>query len=75
MESESPTAAPNDCQKIAPGDIAPFLINSDNPDSVTFFPFDDLPAGLELFLTDNAWNGLAFQNDEGTVKVGSFYVE
>jgi endonuclease I len=73
IPTESPTFAPNDCEMLNPGDIFFFVLNSENPDDVGFITLRDLPKGLELFLTDNAWNGLRFQEDEGVVSVSSIY--
>jgi hypothetical protein len=67
--TNAPTLLPNDCDNIEIGSIYFYFINSVEPDGVGFFLFDDLPGNLELLLTDNAWNGLEFQNDEGTLSV------
>lgn len=53
----APTATANECGSIRRGDLPIFLVNSDEPDEVMVLPLVDLPAGLELFLSDEAWNG------------------
>ena len=65
---------PNDCDKIEIGSIYFFFLNSVDPDEVGLFPFEDIPGGLELYLTDNAWTGTDFQNDEGTLQVRFFFL-
>ena len=60
---------PNDCDKMEIGSIYFFFLNSVDPDEVGLFPFEDIPGNLELFLTDNAWDGEKFQDDEGTLEV------
>ena len=66
-----PTMAPkpNDCDNINIGSIYFFFLNSVDPDEVGLFPFEDIPGGLDLYLTDNAWTGTEFQRDEGTLQV------
>jgi endonuclease I len=69
VPTSAPTFSDNDCQMINPGDVVFSLVNSEDPDNVELFAFEDLPAGLELYLTDNAWDGLKFLNAEGILKV------
>lgn len=68
----APTATRNDCGSIDPGDVPVFLVNTDNPDEVVFLPLADIPPDMELFITDQAWNGTHFiegVENEGTSMV------
>jgi endonuclease I len=69
IPTSAPTFEPNECEMVDPGELYIFFMNSDNPDNLSIFVFVDLPEGLELYLTDDAWNGLEFQTDEGLHKV------
>lgn len=68
----APTATPNECGNIRRGDVPVFLVNTDDPDEVVFLPLIEIPANMELFITDQAWNGThlleGFEN-EGTLVV------
>lgn len=69
--TSSPTATPNKCQELEPGDITIFLLNSDILDTFVFFPLVDIyPEVGSLYVTDNAWTGKEFLKEEGTVQVG-----
>ena len=51
-------------------DIPIFLLNSDNPDQMVFFPLSDIPDTIEnLYVTDKAWTGTEFAEGEGTMTV------
>ena len=66
----APTATPNTCSNLKPGDIPIFLVNSDNPDQVVFFPLADISPSIgSLYVTDNAWTGTAFAETEGIMEV------
>ncbi len=65
----APTPGPNDCDGFLPGDIYFTYVKSLEPDEVVLFPYEDIPGGLKLYLTDNAWTGSGFQTDEGTLEV------
>ena len=67
------TLTPSDrsgCGQLNHGDIQVISFTSDNPDAIVLVAMEDLPEGLELYMTDNAWTGFDFENNEGTVKVG-----
>jgi endonuclease I len=69
-ETDSPTATPNACSSIKPGDAMVFLMNSDEPDQVIFFPLSEIPETVgSLYLTDNAWDGERLTTTEGTIEV------
>jgi hypothetical protein len=61
------------CATLRSGDIMTTQISSDDPDLVAFVAMTDLPAGLKLFVTDNAWTGSSFRDNEGTIMVRSMY--
>jgi endonuclease I len=68
--TDAPTATPNACSAIKPGDAMVFLQNSDEPDQVIFFPLAAIPETVgSLYLTDNAYLGDALATNEGTVEV------
>jgi hypothetical protein len=65
-----PTATPNECSSLSAGDVQVILMNSDEPDQITFFTLDLIPAGIEyIYLTDDAWDGTKFAGKEGTVRI------
>ena len=51
--------------------ICPFFkFNSIEPDQIVFVPLVDLPESLgSLYMTDSAWNGTQFLDNEGTYEV------
>jgi hypothetical protein len=53
------------------GGLVFYMVQSQFPNQIGIVTFVDLPKGLELYLTDNAWNGEAFQTNEGTMKVST----
>ena len=56
------------CASVSPGDIQFVTVNTDNPDLVALVSLTDLPGGLELRLTDNAWTSSgAFLANEGVL--------
>lgn len=59
----------NKCSTLSPGDVAIIGLQSDNPDEVIFVAFESLPPGLELYMTDKAWMGTSFRDNEGIQKV------
>lgn len=74
--SLAPSAGPNECDAFEAGDFAFVFVNSVDPgDELSLFLFNDVPAGMKLYLTDNAWTGSTFQSDEGSLEVsGRFCV-
>jgi len=59
----SPTPS---CLSLFAGDIMITGFQSDNPDEVSFVALNDIPGGVKLYLTDNAWTGSKFRINEGT---------
>jgi len=70
--TEAPTATPNACGLFDHGDSPVFLVNTDDPDEVVFFPLFDLPESMDLFITDQAWDGS--QLVEGVENEGTLVV-
>ena len=66
--------AVTDCQGLTAGDVQIIGVHSDDPDEVALVALQELPANLELYLTDDAWTGDGFRGSEGTVKVRCFFV-
>eukprot|EP00586_Coscinodiscus_wailesii_P007074 CAMPEP_0172491482 /NCGR_PEP_ID=MMETSP1066-20121228/22324_1 /TAXON_ID=671091 /ORGANISM="Coscinodiscus wailesii, Strain CCMP2513" /LENGTH=497 /DNA_ID=CAMNT_0013260555 /DNA_START=192 /DNA_END=1681 /DNA_ORIENTATION=+ len=56
------------CVSLGPGDVMLTGVRSSNPDAVAMVALKDLPGGMELYMTDNAWTGSNFKTNEGTVK-------
>jgi endonuclease I len=71
MNNQSPPTdvAVGSCGQLSSGDVQVVSLSSDNPDSVVLVALKDLPRGMELFMTDNAWMGSEFKTNEGTLKV------
>lgn len=62
------------CSSIEVGSLPVFLVNSMDPDEVVFLALDKIAGGIELYLTDQAWNGeelIRGQRDDGTVLVST----
>jgi hypothetical protein len=60
----------NDCDTLVIGDFTFLLVSSSDPfDELSFFGFDSFPPSLDLYLTDNAWNGNSFQTTEGVLQL------
>jgi endonuclease I len=70
IETQSPTATPNACTDLVPGDVSILIFNSDPVDQIVLFPVVDLPASIgSLYVTDKAWNGTDFCTNEGVIEV------
>ena len=54
---------------LSPGDVMVVAMNSVNPDTIALIALEDIPGNMELYLTDNAWTGLSFRSNEGTIKL------
>jgi len=68
--SSAPTASPNECTSIQPGDIQIILLNSQDPDQIVWYCLNVIPAGVDyIYATDDAWNGTDFVDLEGTIKI------
>jgi len=67
--TEAPTASPNDCAALEPGDVMFYGIDGDDPDGVGFLPLNTIKPDVELFMTTDAWVGDHFLSNEGTVKL------
>ncbi len=53
----------------SPGDIMVVGVHSDNPDAVALVALRDLPKGWVIRITDNAYDGNSFKNNEGTLSL------
>ncbi|MGK3761322.1 MAG: endonuclease I [Bacillariaceae sp.] len=51
------------------GDVMIIAVYSDNPDLVALVTLVDLPSGLTIHMTDNAYNGNSFASNEGTTSL------
>lgn len=72
LMTNSPTATPNECSALSPGDVHVLIFNSDPVDQMVFFPVSDVAESVgSIFVTDQAWNGTDFVTDEGTLEVRS----
>ena len=74
----SPTLSPDHCVEIGDGNLPFFLVNTQEPDEVLFLSLQKIHGNMELYLTDEAWNGRAFirdQPNEGTIMVSCNWSE
>ena len=62
------------CSQLKPGDVFVWVVATDDPDGIGFMALEAIPAGLELYLTDNPWTGSEFGTDEGTQKVNGLNI-
>lgn len=60
------------CSRLRPGDVPVYLMNSDYPDQVVFYPLVGIDSDIKhLYVTDNAWSGTKFLDNEGTYRVST----
>lgn len=67
-DTEAPTATPNECSAIQPGDIWIHALNSNRPDGdqLVITPLDYIPADVgSLYVTNKAWDGKKFIDGSG----------
>lgn len=63
------------CSALRAGDVAVYLLNSDDPDQIIFYPLADIDADVEfLYVTDNAWTGTRLLDTEGTYQVSAYKI-
>ena len=79
--AKSPTPAPvaetgggsisrnGTCMSLSPGAVIVVTMNSDDPDLVALVALENIPGGVNLYMTDNAWTGNSFRTNEGTIMV------
>lgn len=67
----APTPSPNDCDEFLAGNIYFSTIFATNPNLIVMLPYEDIPGGMNLYLTTNAWTGSGFQSNEGTLEVSN----
>lgn len=67
----SPTATPNECSALNPGDLPIWIMNSDDPDTVVIYPLAIVAPGVEsLYITNRPYDGKKLlDNGEGTIEV------
>ena len=74
----SPTLSPDHCAEIGRGNLPFFLVNTQEPEEVLFLSLQKIHGNMELYLTDEAWNGREFirdQPNEGTIMVSCYWLE
>jgi endonuclease I len=65
-----PTATPNACSSLEPGDVNVIIFNSDPADQIVFYTINDIPASVgSLFVTNRVWDGEGFVTEDGTLEV------
>ena len=72
------TYRPDHCAAIGEGNLPFFLVNTQAPDEVLFLSLEKIPGNIELYLTDEAWNGREFVQDqpnEGTIVVSYWKID
>lgn len=71
VETMSPTASPNACQDVEPGDLQIIMSNAEGQDQLAFFTLDNIPSAVgTIYVTDRPWDGTTLlDNGEGTLQV------
>eukprot|EP00980_Cylindrotheca_fusiformis_P002062 scaffold456_cov73-Cylindrotheca_fusiformis.AAC.4 len=69
IPTQAPTTFPNQCERLDPGDIYIWLLNSVSADVVGLFAFEDLDSDFKLYMTTNPWNQTGFVNQGGTISL------
>lgn len=73
MPVTAPTMAPDPCSSMSVGSFPFFLVNTVDPDEVVILALEKIPGGMELYLTDQAWDGIelvrGFDKHDGAVVV------
>lgn len=70
--SQHPSATPDGCSTISEGALSFFLVNTVDPDEVVILALEKIAGGIELYLTDQAWDGedlVRGEKNEGAVVV------
>mmetsp|Transcript_12040 Transcript_12040/g.17649 ORF Transcript_12040/g.17649 Transcript_12040/m.17649 type:complete len:313 (+) Transcript_12040:834-1772(+) len=65
------SGGPTCCADLSPGAVQFVAVTSDNPDMIAMVALENLPEGMDLYLTDKAWMGesAGFRSYEGAVKM------
>jgi hypothetical protein len=64
--TEAPTATPNACSGITPGDVVVFGFNSVDPDQILFYPLFAVEAEVDyLYVTNQPWDGTKILDTAG----------
>lgn len=69
MQDGSTYAPGDDSIVLRPGDVMVVALHADNPDVVALVALADLPQGTKIYITDNAWTGSSFLDNEGTLSL------
>ena len=71
IPTPSPTAEANECALLEPGDVFIYAVAADDPNGVGFLTMENIPGGLDLYMTDQPWTGEDFGQlpGEGVVSV------
>lgn len=64
-----PLSTIQSCADMQSGDIFVAATASDDPDRIALVALRDMASGLDIYMTDNAWNGSEFYENEGVAKL------
>lgn len=69
VPTSPPAASPptESATKFGPGSVMVVAMESDDPDLFALVALDDIPAGIDIVVTDNAWTGESFKTNEGSM--------